>query len=157
MLVTDSVSNAQPQRTSGEVIALEPRAGSNFVALTATIPPCDREGSDGVVGYVTGPGAFAPSESRPKGVGVGNQTTGFSREQPIVLPFRGSFQDFAQELGVAAVPPGDYVLSIECVETGFLDVIQTYRAALTFTSSTAYVVTSPLAPPNGVTPGAAGG
>ncbi len=161
MLVTGSLSNAQTQPPSGEVIALEPRTGNNVVALTATIPPCDKEGSDGVVGYVTGPGAFAPSDTRPKGVVVVNQTTGFSREQPIVLPFRGSFQDFAQELGVADVPPGDYVFSLECVETALLDVIQTYSVALTFTSSTAYGVTSPPAQLNGVdpgvTPGLAGG
>jgi hypothetical protein len=117
-----------------------------------TAGPCGRgttaQPVDGFNAVVAGPGVFAPNAAAGRADGlvvVSTDLIGLSFTDPIKFTFRGTFKDFAQELG-GSIVPGDYVITFRCVNQFDGVAFETYTATLKFTSATDFVVTNPVPP-----------
>jgi hypothetical protein len=120
-LLVSEVANA----ASSGGITFFPTTGSDVTVVAGdTSGPCDVAGSNAFQVWVTGPGPFAPNDAagRPDGVAFRAATkAGFSKTGPNHFTARISFKDFAKELGLTAVPVGDYAVDFRCVDEGTLD------------------------------------
>lgn len=105
---------------------------------------------DGFNAVVTGPGPFAadPAHGYIDGHAIVSTTgDGFSTTDPIRFTFRLSFGDLAEELHTALLP-GEYVVTLRCVNQLSDVVYQKFAATFTFSGGspvTIYRVTSPMA------------
>ncbi len=132
--------------------------GSDLAAIKGTTNgTCDVPGTaeapaDGYNGTLIGPGPFGRNleAGRPEGPTIVSTTdVGFSTTDPLQFVFRTNFRNLAQELGTLLLP-GDYVVTIRCVNQFDLVVYQRFEATLTFAETDpnnpgadTYTVTNP--------------
>ena len=147
LLTGATAAQAQIDPPPSGGIYFDPTSGIQATVVGGTTAgPCDVGASNALQVYVTGPGPFAPDPNlRPYGVALQGATPiGFSKTGPNTFLSRLPFIDLARELGLSAVPVGDYVVDFRCVDEWYLDVYQTYTGTITFTTPTTF--TAPGAP-----------
>ncbi|MDQ2790132.1 MAG: hypothetical protein M3Y73_10590 [Actinomycetota bacterium] len=121
-----------------------PSSGSNISVVTGTTNgTCDAPSpdptNDPVDGYnavIVGPTFPKKPPAEPDGHQiVATSNVGFTTTDPITVTFRKNFRDLATEEGTPLMP-GDYVVTIRCVDQFNGTIFQTFSATFHMTSST---------------------
>ncbi|MEV6304393.1 Ig-like domain-containing protein [Actinoplanes sp. NPDC051861] len=135
-LIGTPAQAAPPAGTVGSVTA-DPATGTDLLAPKVRTSAGCPSTADGYNAYLTGPGAFSAGY-----LIVATQDVNFSTTSPFDIQLRLSFKDAATELGTTIVP-GEYDITVNCVDTFLGDVKGTFTGAFWFTSATAYQSTDP--------------
>ncbi|MEV6304390.1 hypothetical protein AB0M02_33635 [Actinoplanes sp. NPDC051861] len=123
-----------PPPASADVIGtltFAPPTGTDVLAPEARTSAGCPDTADGYIAFLTGPVFAEPF------VIVDNQSVNFSTTGPFDVQFKMSFKDAADDRKVT-ITPGDYLITLHCIDTFLVDVKASFTGTVTFVSATEY-------------------
>lgn len=133
-MLSGGAANAVPPPGTLGSLTLTPATGSDLSLVDVTTSGGCPSTADSYIVTVNGPGGFTNFPI------VGNTTVGISHDGPFSAPFGLTMRDAA---GLQGVVPGEYDVTLQCIDGFTLQVFGTFTTAMYFTNPTAYTTSAP--------------